>query len=191
MTVSRTPPGWSFDQTLGSGSFADVYQATEISSNRKAAVKMAPLSSFDQIQRLETESEVLNLLSNVGVLGVPKRLDDVTDDGHRFLLMTVAPGTTLRQALTNKLEAGSRFGDVEALEIGQKLLLIIHNMHTKAHLVHRDIKDSNVLITPTQVTLIDFGFTKMIDSESRMSDDSFWRRGPILATRKAGASCEK
>jgi serine/threonine protein kinase len=59
-----------------------------------------------------------------------------------------------------------------------KLLRAVAHVHQQ-ELVHRDIKDANVIATDfgTEVTLVDFGFCKPAHTSTMRSSDSFWRVG--------------
>jgi hypothetical protein len=79
--------------------------------------------------------------------------------------------------LDEKLEVGAIFGDIEVLHLLAELLdIIVHLQNAK--LVHRDVKDANVLIgEDRRVTLIDYGFCKTANTSDLRTSDSFFRAG--------------
>ena len=92
--------------------------------------------------------------------------------------MTLAPGQTLKNAIEDLSLTGGLHGDILVMKILAKLLSAVAHMHEKG-LVHRDIKDANVVATrdAESVSLIDFGFCKPAWTSSIRLDDSFWRAG--------------
>jgi HD superfamily phosphohydrolase len=91
--------------------------------------------------------------------------------------MSLAPGRTLRSIVEERAEVGSVHGDIEAMLLLRDLLSIIAHIHERG-LVHRDIKDANMLTAgPGMTSLIDFGFCKEAGTSAIRSTDSFWRVG--------------
>jgi serine/threonine-protein kinase len=108
----------------------------------------------------------------------PRPVGTGTYDGRSYLVMSVAPGEPLRRGIEAAERRGAVYGDIEAMQILAGLLRALDRVH-EVDLVHRDVKDANVLYEPASgtVTLIDFGFAKRTGTEETVTDDSFHRAG--------------
>jgi serine/threonine protein kinase len=71
----------------------------------------------------------------------------------------------------------------EVADIGQKVALALHDLH-RQHVVHLDIKPSNIIIRPTgEVALVDFGLSRH-DQLPDLMDEEFrlpYGTGPYMA----------
>jgi uncharacterized protein len=164
---------WEVISELGSGDFATVFKVQ--SGSQEAALKLCPSDNDAARQRLRLEEAALRQLDNPHI---PRLLDAGESDSRPYLVMTLARGRTLRDAIEERQECGGTHGYVETMEILAKILHAVRHVHD-AGFVHRDIKDANVIAGPagTSVTLIDFGFCKPIGQRGTRLDDSFWRAG--------------
>ncbi len=164
---------WEVTSELGRGDFATVFKVQ--SGGQEAALKLCPSGNDAARQRLELEEAALRQLDNPHI---PRLLDTGASDSPPYLVMTLARGRTLKQAIEERQRSGGPHGDVETMEILTKILHAVHHVHA-THLVHRDIKDANVIATRAgaSVTVIDFGFCKTIGQRGTRLDDSFWRVG--------------
>ena len=162
------------------------YRGTE------SVLKLAYTSTGDIAERLRDEARVLRALDHPGV---PKLFDEGTDaQGRPFLVMSLAPGRTLAERLAEHAARNDRFSDLEALLVMKNLLDVLAYMVSSrlkeaqgGVYVHRDIKAANMLVTDSlDVTLIDFGFSKLDGSTDKRYDDSFFRAGAarLLPPRK-------
>ena len=108
----------------------------------------------------------------------PRLVDRGRYEGHRFLVMTIAPGLPLKNGIERAEARGAAYGDIETMRILRGLLYAVWQVHQR-NLVHRDIKDGNVLYDDPSgaVTLIDFGFCKGVGMGETITDDSFLRAG--------------
>jgi HD superfamily phosphohydrolase len=94
--------------------------------------------------------------------------------------MSLAPGKTLKQTIEENARNGDLFGDVRTVRVLSNLLGAVAHVHQRG-LVHRDIKDANVMRhrrgANDDIYLIDFGFCKPEGDDITRSFDSFWRVG--------------
>ena len=164
---------WEVISELGSGDFATVFKVR--SGDQEAALKFCQSGNDAARQRLILEETALRQLGN---LHIPELLDTGESDSRPYLVMTLARGRTLKHAIEERQKSGGPHGDVETMEILAKIFHAVHHVHDTG-LVHRDIKDANVIATPAgaAVMLIDFGFSKPIGQRGTRLDDSFWRAG--------------
>lgn len=164
---------WQVVRALGRGDFGTAYEV--VSGDQHFALKLCTTDNGQARERMRFEEDALRQFAH------PCIPDLVASGSHHdrpYLVMSLAPGRTLKAAIEELSLTGGLHGDILAMRILAKLLSAIAHMHEKG-LVHRDIKDANVLATPDaqSVNLIDFGFCKPSNSSSIRLDDSFWRAG--------------
>ena len=153
---------------LGDGGMGVVYRAEQdVPIRRTVAVKVvrAGHDSEQVIARFEAERQALARMDHPHVAKV---LDAGTDvDGRPYFVMELVPGVSV-----------TRFCDERRLSLRERLAVFLQvcdaiaHAHTKA-ILHRDIKDSNVLAYEADgapwVKVIDFGIAKAMTAD-RLSD---------------------
>ncbi|MFY0575165.1 serine/threonine-protein kinase [Cystobacter fuscus] len=161
---------------LGKGGMGAVYLARHRRlPGKQVAVKVlrggADLSP-EQYARFRREAEIASRLGHPNIVEV---LDfDTLEDGTPFLVMEYLRGESLEQ----RLERGPL-----TLEETMSLTRQIGSGLTAAHragVVHRDLTPANVWLVPmelggsagTRVKLLDFGISKMLDSQTIQTQDS-------------------
>ncbi|HYQ44965.1 MAG TPA: serine/threonine-protein kinase [Polyangiaceae bacterium] len=173
MTVGQR---WTLLGVIGSGGTATVYEAVHRNGSR-VAVKLlhADFLSHDRIRRrFHAEGYAANLVRHEGAVKV---LDDgETDDGSAYLVMELLEGETLAARLVRN---GPLPSD-QVLAWGIAVLEILASAH-EHHVVHRDVKPSNIFITHRgQVKLLDFGIARILDDPS--SGEFATQQGVALGT---------
>ena len=91
----------------------------------------------------------------------PKLVRTGKELGRPFLVMTFAEGRTVGDRIRENVKAGTTFSSMSVLLIAQRLLEALDYLG-KQDLLHRDIKDENVIVSASgdKVTLIDLGLCK-------------------------------
>jgi serine/threonine-protein kinase len=146
-------------EALGSGAIATIYKAVQEPLGRIVALKalktqISPTSSFGE--QLEREAKILRDLAHPNVVLI---LDvGRSGSGRPFLVLENIEGPSLHQMLAKKRVLG-----VEAsLAVATGICAALEHVHERG-VVHRDVKPSNVLITPSGVVkLIDFGIAQRV-----------------------------
>jgi serine/threonine protein kinase len=158
---------------LGRGDFATVFRVRR--EAQEYALKLCHDGGDAARMRLRNEGEVLKQLKH---RAIPRFVKAGVWEERPYLVMSLMRGITLKAALKQRQDDGSIFGDIEALRAIHLILEAVAYMHGKG-IVHRDIKDANVLITAAgnDVALLDFGFSKHDGETEIRSSDSFWRVG--------------
>ncbi len=138
--------------TLGNGSFATVYRAWDPLLDREVGLKalLPHLASVAEDRlRFLAEARALAGIKHPNIVTVY----DVGEAGGRpFFAMELIEGRTLAELVT-----AGRVPVERTLDILNALAPAIDRLH-EAGLVHRDIKDANVMVTPVgRVVLMDLG----------------------------------
>lgn len=143
---------------LGAGGMGEVYLGVD--GGQYAAVKL--IRPGADAQRFEREIEISHRVPP-GVS--PRVLASANTRRRRYLAVEYVPGVTLEQAVQ---ESG-------ALPSGALWLLLsltagrLRQIH-KSNIVHRDLKPANVMLTASNVKLIDFGVALDGDRERLTRD---------------------
>ena len=141
---------------LGSGAMGEVYEALDHRLERRVALKFLAadlLREPDSRRRFLREARAAAALDHPNVATV---LDIGESSGGRlYIAMPRYEGETLAE----RLEGGPLPRD-EALEIARQLALGLGAAHGR-DIVHRDVKPSNVILTPDGTAkLLDFGLAR-------------------------------
>lgn len=170
---NRRIDGWQITNTLGRGDFGVVYEVA--SGEERFALKLCTADNGEAHERLRIEQTTLEQLDNPHI---PKLISSGNYHDRPYIVMTLAPGRTLKHAIEELDQTGALHGDILAMQIVAAILDAVAHTHERGF-VHRDIKDANVIATPAgeSVTLVDFGFSKQSGASRIRLDDSFWRAG--------------
>jgi WD40 repeat protein len=151
-------------EELGRGGMGVVYKARQVSLNRLVAIKMIwGGASFDSCERarLRAEAEAVARLQHPNVVQVH---EVGTHEGSLYLALEFVEGGTLSRKL-----AGVPLPPREAAELLLLLSQAMHHAHERG-VLHRDLKPTNVLLTPDGIPKIaDFGLAKCVDDHSGLT----------------------
>jgi ABC-type amino acid transport substrate-binding protein len=156
--VDSTPFGhYQLQELLGRGGMGEVYRAFDTRTDRVVALKVLPHHlAQDAVfqQRFRRESQAAASLSDPHVVPI-HGYGEI--DGLLYLDMRLIEGSTLGDILAE------RKGPIEpalAVKVVEQVGAALDAAH-QASLIHRDVKPSNILITPGEfVYLIDFGLAR-------------------------------
>ncbi len=152
---------YRLDSLLGRGGMGAVYRAERIDGQfrQTVAIKVLALGAMhpETQRRFLAEREILARLRHPNIA----QLFDggVTEDGTPFYVMPLVEGSPI-----------DVHADEHRLDVGARLKLFLQVCDAVAHahrekIVHRDLKPANVLVSEGQVTLLDFGIAKLLESE--------------------------
>jgi tetratricopeptide (TPR) repeat protein len=157
-------------EKLGEGGMGVVYRAEDTRLHRPVALKFlhpAILTKLDDQQRLIHEARAAAALSHPNICTIYEINEH---DGRTFIAMQFVEGATLRdRVLSGRIET------VDALRYVMQIADGLKQAHEKG-IVHRDIKSSNIMITPSErAVIMDFGLAR--PAGSGRTDDRFSSRG--------------
>ncbi len=141
-------------EQIGRGGMGSVYRAYDPELQREVALKRlrARAMGLDGRARFEQEARAMASLSHRNVVAVYDV--EVLEDGQLVLVMEYADGPTLRTWIRQTTRP---WQDVlEPFLDAARGLAAAH----RAGLLHRDFKPANVLVTPEQAKVTDFGLAK-------------------------------
>src|SRR4029453_7483492 len=145
---------------LGAGGMGEVYLAHDPRLDRKVALKILPLdtaSDADRMQRFMREARAASALNHANVATI---YDGGEGDGGGFIAMEYVEGQTLAQKI-----GGRPLDPAAIVEIGGQVADALEAAHAK-EITHRDIKPANLMITARgQVKVLDFGVSKVGGTE--------------------------
>jgi casein kinase 1 len=143
---------------IGSGSFGDIYQGTDIQTGESVAIKLEPVKT--RHPQLLYESRLYKILNTGGsAVGIPKvRWYGVEGDYNVMVIDLLGP--SLEDLFSF---CGRKFTVKTALMLADQMVSRVEYFHSK-NFLHRDIKPDNFLMGTGKkghhVYIIDYGLAK-------------------------------
>ncbi len=159
---------------LGEGGMGAVYRARHLALEREVVLKVLhPGLAADPaiLTRFLREARAAARLDHPNVVSV---LNVGEERGIRYIMLQFVDG----QGLDELMADGKKFSVGEACRITSLVLRGLSAAH-KIGIIHRDVKPSNILVTPQgEVKIVDFGLARDVAGKSRR----LTRTGLILGT---------
>ena len=147
-------------EPLSSGGMSVVYKAEHAYLKRVVAVKVLPPQLAEDpnfVKLFMREAEMSAQLDHPNIVKV---FDFGSEGKTLYLVMQYIPGRTLDELLEEK----GRLNLQEALLVMYQVLAALSYAHSKG-VVHRDVKPSNILVTPDlKAYLFDFGIAAITEA---------------------------
>ena len=144
---------------IGSGAFAEVYEAYDLTLDEPVALKILP-DGRALNARIVREVEAAAALDHPHIVAL---YDWFSDDDGSVLVWELVRGQSL-----DRLAGGLGDGDVVA--IGAELLDVLAYAHNQG-IIHRDIKPQNVMLDDAgHVKVMDFGIAHLMGSDTLTGD---------------------
>ena len=167
---------YEIERLLGGGGMGMVYLARDHRlANRYCAVKEMVDHFIDQQQRIEAneyfarEADTLAQLKHSAIPAISDRFDD---QNRHYLVMEYVEGRNLEEEIAAR---GGPLPEGLIIDIARQLCDVFAYLHgSTPPLVYRDMKPSNVMLTPKgRVVLVDFGIARLFKSA---------RKGTMIGT---------
>jgi serine/threonine protein kinase len=163
-------------ERLGTGGMSVVWKAHDQLLNRSVAIKvLAGLEATEPAARLRirAEAQAAAQLWHPNVTNVYDYGEAGTETGNcvPYVVMELLPGRTLSQRL-----ADGPLPPRAALRICAEVASALAAAHARG-LVHRDVKPSNVMLTPSGAKVVDFGLAAVV-GQTEIDDDGELRGTP-------------
>lgn len=144
-------------EKIGEGGMAKVYKAKCHLLNRIVAIKILRsefVADEEFVRRFKRESQAAASLSHPNIVSIY----DVGQEGDiYYIVMEYVNGKTLKQLIR---EANGPLPIPKALDITRQVCGALEHAH-KNHIVHRDIKPQNILVTDDNIVKVtDFGIAR-------------------------------
>jgi len=156
-------------ERIGQGGMGNIYLADDLRlEGRQCALKevehdmtLPPKLLKEARQQFLHEATVLARLDHPNL---PKVSDFFSISSRDYLVMDYVPGKDLRTMMLDAKQKNSFLSEDEVLAWAYQLADALTYLHSQdPPLVHRDVKPSNLKITPTRLLkLVDFGLVKAL-----------------------------
>jgi Flp pilus assembly protein TadD len=144
-------------ERIGAGGMGEVFRARDHDLHRDVAVKFLPIrfaSDPDRLARFAQEARTASSLNHPNIVTIH---EIGSKDGSPYIVMEYVDGETLRRIIAR----GTLLPAKRALDIGVQLADGLAKAHA-AHVVHRDLKPDNVMVTKDGFAkILDFGIAKL------------------------------
>jgi eukaryotic-like serine/threonine-protein kinase len=165
--VGQTLGGCRLVRRLGAGAIGVVYEAEQVSVQRKVAVKMLTSKAAGDdkvIQRFDREARLCAAIQHPHVVAV---YNCGFERGVHYLVMEFVDGYTLSTLVEEEKQ-------VPWEQAAQVILQVARGLEY-AHgqgIIHRDIKPANILVTREGIAkLADLGLAKQLEDERSITGD--------------------
>jgi hypothetical protein len=167
-------------EEIGRGGVGVVYKARQVSLDRVVALKMLLSGAHagdDERKRLQTEAEAIARLQHPNII----QIHEVGQrDGHAFFSLEYCAGGSLDQKL-----GGVPLPAKEAATLVEVLAGAMQAAH-EVHVIHRDLKPGNVLLTVEgQPKITDFGLAKKLDDVGQTATGAVMGTPSYMAPEQA------
>ncbi|HJQ25886.1 MAG TPA: protein kinase [Blastocatellia bacterium] len=173
--INATLPHYRIISALGAGGMGRVYLAEDTRLRRKVALKLLDigLTTNPQLRaRFVREAQLASALDHPNICTVHEIGEAA---GQPFIAMQYVEGQSLKQVI-----AGRPLTLDSLLAIALQVADALSAAH-EAGIVHRDIKSSNIIVTPRgQAKVLDFGLAKLVAEASDATE--LTQTGAVMGT---------
>jgi uncharacterized RDD family membrane protein YckC len=170
--------GYRLERELGRGGMGAVYEAVEIPTGRRVALKLitpAYAGSLDAVDRFRQEGRIASMVAHprcVFVLAVDE------DAGRPYIVMELMPGATLKDLVDKQ-------GPLPPEQAIAKIMDVIDGLQAahRLEVIHRDVKPSNCFLEPDgRVKVGDFGLAKSLVVDAHLTKTGAFVGTPHFAS---------
>jgi len=183
--VSKDDPKRKFKnlRKIGEGASGTVFEAIDVDSNKKVAVKEMELSKQPKQDFIVNEILVMKKSRHPNIVNF---IDSYLMKGVLWVVMEYMEGGSLTDALTED----SSFTEPQIASICKEVLAGLMHLHA-AGIIHRDIKSDNILLGSNgTVKITDFGYCAQINEKrtyrNTMVGTPYWMAPEVVKGRPYG-----
>jgi len=158
-------PGYHINREISRGGQAIIYEAEQIATKRRVAVKMLLQGSFAtsrQRARFEREVEIVAGLTHPNIVTVYE--SGVAGAGRHYLAMEYVNGVPLDQYLQQRASGHAVWREAvrARIQLVEKICDAVNYAHQRG-VIHRDLKPGNILVDDNdEPHVLDFGVAKFL-----------------------------
>ncbi len=149
--------GFRIEQMIGAGAMAVVYEATQLSLDRRVALKILPqefAAKESFVRQFDSETDLLATLNHPNIVNI---IDRGREGNTYYFAMEYVDGATLGELL-----AASEIDEEFLLDIFEQCAQALVYAHRKG-VVHRDLKPANIMVNDRgMVKVTDFGVASLL-----------------------------
>lgn len=170
-TASLLAGRYELQVPLGRGAFGEVWRANDVATRRSVAVKIVGLGEIpdapllaEVIARFRLEATTAGQLKHPNIVAAYEA-GRVAND--LFLAMELVEGASLARIVEQRVAAGIGLLPIPSLlDLAEQICAGLAAAH-EAGIVHRDVKPSNLMVTPRMhAKIIDFGLARLLADKS-------------------------
>ncbi len=179
--VGRTLLHYRVLEKIGAGGMGVVYRAHDEKLDRDAALKVLPAGALaDEAARKRFQQEAL-ALSHLNHPNICTIYEIGEAEGQTYIAMEFVKGRSL-----SAMARGEGLAAETAVRYGAQIADALVHAHERG-VVHRDLKSSNVIVTPAgRAKVLDFGLAKRLHEgraeEATRTQGSLTEAGTVVGT---------
>ena len=172
-------------EKIGSGGMSNVFRAKDLKLERMVAIKVLKdefCTDLNFVEKFKREAQAAASLLGENIVNIY----DVVDEGrYHFIVMELVDGITLKEYIRIK----GKLDITEGVSIAIQVARALKTAHAQ-HIVHRDIKPQNILITDdSKVKVADFGIARAV-SEQTVNANAIGSVHYISPEQARGGRCD-
>ncbi|NIP30377.1 MAG: protein kinase, partial [Candidatus Dadabacteria bacterium] len=155
--INKVIGHYKITEEIALGGMGKVYKALNQKLNRDVAIKVINpnlISNPNLINRFYKEAKIQAQMSHINIVTV---YDFFEHNNNHFLVMEYLGGESVDKIIKEQ----GPFDIVTAISMMKQILAGLSHAHSKG-VIHKDIKTSNFILTPTVIKITDFGISQLI-----------------------------
>lgn len=158
------------NQRLGGGNFGQVFLATDSVNHQNHACKIIPRDRLEsnQVEKKCLENEIISMrnLLNLNCDHLVQLNSVESSPNNIYIIMEYCNQGTLKNLIYNN--KSKTYNDLPAgriIDLFKEICLGVDAIHS-LNIMHRDLKPDNILMSNDRVKIGDFGFAKMLVTQT-------------------------